>query len=277
MISSAVHRFYRAVLSRSFQDTVKFVIILGLIFWLVSAGSEKLHYNWQWYRVKQFLFTFDQGEFFPGPLLQGLWVTLKITFISLFLALFFGLVTAIFRLSTSMAAGLVARVYVETIRNTPLLIQLLFNYFVLSPILGISPFMTAVLTLSLFEGAYVSEIIRAGIQSIDKGQWESAQSTGLNKSQTYFYVIIPQSYKFLIPPLTSQSVALIKDSALVSTIAIYDLTMQGQVIISNTFLTFEIWFTVAAIYLVIALTITFIVSVLEKYLQGDRTVPGTTP
>jgi polar amino acid transport system permease protein len=276
MFLTFAQRFYRAVLSQNFQDIIKFLIIISLIFWLVFTGSEKLHYNWQWYRVQQFLFTFDQGSFIPGPLLQGLWVTLKITVISLFLTLILGLVTAIFRLSGSMVSGLVARVYVETIRNTPLLIQLLFNYFVLSPILGISPFTTAVLTLSLFEGAYASEIIRAGIQSIDKGQWESARSTGLNKFQIYFYVIIPQAYRFLIPPLTNQSVALVKDSALVSTIAIYDLTMQGQVIISNTFLTFEIWFTVAAIYLVVALTITFFVSLLEKYLQGSRPVSKTS-
>ena len=272
MISAGVKRLYRAVVSQSSRDIIKFLIIMSLIFWLISAGSEKLHYNWQWYRVKQFLFTFDQGELIPGPLLQGLWVTLKITFYSLFLAMIFGLITAIFRLSNSIVAGLVARVYVETIRNTPLLIQLLFNYFVLSPILGISPFMTAVLTLSLFEGAYASEIIRAGIQSIDKGQWESADSSGLNKFQTYFYVIIPQAYRFLVPPLTNQSVSLVKDSALVSTIAIYDLTMQGQVIISNTFLTFEIWFTVAVIYLSVALTITFIVFLLEKHIQGGRPV-----
>ena len=272
MISKARQTVYRIILAPSLRDTVKFLIIISLIIWIISAGSEKLHYNWQWYRVKQFLFTFDQGNFIPGPLLQGLWITLKITLISLFLTLIFGLTAAVFRLSNSLVAGMVARVYVETIRNTPLLIQLLFNYFVLSPILGISPFMTAVITLSLYEGAYASEIIRAGIQSIDKGQWESARSSGLNKFQTYYYVIIPQSYKFLVPPLTNQSVALIKDSALVSTIAIYDLTMQGQVIISNTFLTFEIWFTVAAIYLAVALTITAAVSLLERYLHGNRTV-----
>ena len=272
MISAGVKRLYRTVVSQSSRDIIKFLIIMSLIFWLISAGSEKLNYNWQWYRVKQFLFTFDQGELIPGPLLQGLWVTLKITLLSLILAMIFGLIAAIFRLSNSMVAGLVARVYVETIRNTPLLIQLLFNYFVLSPILGISPFMTAVLTLSLFEGAYASEIIRAGIQSIDKGQWESADSSGLNRFQTYFYVIIPQAYRFLVPPLTNQSVSLVKDSALVSTIAIYDLTMQGQVIISNTFLTFEIWFTVAAIYLTVALSITFIVFLLEKHIQGGRPV-----
>lgn len=272
MLSTLTRKFNRAVLSQSFQDIIKFLVILSLIFWLFSAGSENLNYNWQWYRVKQFLFTLDQGKFIPGPLLQGLWVTLKITFISLFLTLITGLITAVFRLSNSLVAGLTARIYVETIRSTPLLIQLLFNYFVLSPILGISPFVTAVLTLSLFEGAYASEIIRAGIQSIDREQWESAASTGLNRFQTYYYIIIPQAYRFLIPPLTNQSVSLIKDSALVSTIAIYDLTMQGQVIISNTFLTFEIWFTVAAIYLTVALCITFMVYMLQKYLQGQRPV-----
>lgn len=272
MISTIKHRLHRAVISQSSRDVIKFLIILGLLFWLFSAGSEKLYYNWQWYRVKQFIFSFDQGQFVPGLLLQGLWVTLKITGISLVLTFIFGLVACLFRLSGSMVARLLARSYVETIRNTPLLVQLLFNYFVLSPILGISPFMTAILTLSLFEGAYASEIIRAGIQSIDKGQWDSARSTGLNNFQTYFYIIIPQAYRFLIPPLTNQSVSLIKDSALVSTIAIYDLTMQGQVIISNTFLTFEIWFTVAAIYLAIALFITFLVSILEKFIHQGK--PG---
>ncbi|WP_035244147.1 amino acid ABC transporter permease [Desulfonatronovibrio hydrogenovorans] len=275
MIPSLIRKFHKVILSRNLWDIIKFLIILGIIYWIISTGSDKLNYNWQWYRVKQFLYTFDQGSFTVGPLLQGLWVTLKITFFSLFLALALGLTTSIFRLSNSMVAGLVARTYVEVIRNTPLLIQLLFNYFVLSPILGISPFMTAVLTLSLFEGAYASEIIRAGIQSIDKGQWEAAQSSGLNRMQTYFYIIIPQAYRFLVPPLTNQSVSLVKDSALVSTIAIYDLTMQGQVIISNTFLTFEIWFTVAAIYLAVALIITLVVSILEKRLQGKK-VPVKT-
>ncbi|MFW5730470.1 MAG: amino acid ABC transporter permease, partial [Desulfonatronovibrionaceae bacterium] len=201
--------------------------------WILALGSEKLDYNWQWYRIDSFIYNLDENGFTPGPLLKGLWITLKITFFSLILSLLLGLVSSIFRLSSSFVARMTARIYVETIRNTPLLIQLLFNYFVLSPILGIPPFLTAVLTLSLFEGAYASEIIRAGIQSIDKGQWDSARSTGLNDLQIYKYIIIPQAYPFLIPPLTSQSVALLKDSALVSTIAIYDLTMQGQVIISN--------------------------------------------
>ena len=109
---------------------------------------------------------------------------------------------------------------------------------------------SAVLALSLFEGAYISEIIRSGILGVPKGQWEAALSSGMNTWETYRFVILPQAVRNILPPLTGQAVSLIKDSALVSTIAIYDLTMQGQAIVSETFLVFEIWFTVAAIYLV---------------------------
>ena len=133
--------------------------------------------------------------------------------------------------------------------------QLFFIYFVLSPVFAISGFTSAVLALSLFEGAYVSEIIRAGILSIPRGQWEAAFSIGLNTWRTYRLVILPQAVRHILPPLTSQAISLIKDSALVSTIAIYDLTMQAQAIVSETYLVFEIWFTVAAIYLVVTLAL----------------------
>ncbi|MFO7818323.1 MAG: amino acid ABC transporter permease [Thermodesulfobacteriota bacterium] len=232
-------------------------------------GTAELGYNWQWYRVPHFLFTLEDG-FIPGPLLKGLWVTVKITFFSLILTVFFGFIVALFRMSGSFTANMLARIYLETIRNTPLLIQLLFNYFVLSPILNISSFWTAIITLALFEGAYASEIIRAGIISIDHGQWEAGRSIGLSKKQTYFLVIIPQALRMILPPLISQSVALIKDSALVSTIAIYDLTMQGQSIISETFLTFEIWFTIAGIYLVLALMITGIINLFKPANQHSN-------
>ena len=123
---------------------------------------------------------------------------------------------------------------------------------------------SAVLALSLFEGAYASEIFRAGIVSVHKGQWEAASSIGLNTRQTYRFIILPQAIRRIIPPLTSQAVSLVKDSALVSTIAIYDLTMRGQAIIAETFLVFEIWFTVAALYLIITLILSLTVFYMEK-------------
>jgi polar amino acid transport system permease protein len=250
-----------------FIDVVKFLVVVGVLLWLMERGTERLGYNWQWYRVPRYLFTIDAGEFIAGPLLQGMGITFRITGVSLLLAFTFGLVTALFRLSHSFTARALARVYLELIRNTPLLIQLFCIYFVLSPVLNISAFTSAVLALSLFEGAYASEIFRAGIISIHRGQWEASYSLGLSTFHSYFYVILPQAVRRILPPLTSQAISLIKDSALVSTIAIYDLTMQGQAIVSETFLTFEIWFTVAAIYLIITVSLSFLVHAMEKRMQ----------
>lgn len=238
-------------------DITLFIILMAGGCFLLYQGTEKLGYNWQWFRVPDFIFTYSNEEFMPGPLLKGLIVTLKITGFSFVLTFIIGLGTAILRLSDSFVANSLARLYLEIIRNTPLLIQLFFIYFVASPILNISGFWSAVIALSLFEGAYASEIFRSGITSIDKGQWEAAYSLGGNTKFAYLNVILPQAIPRIAPPLAGQAIALVKDSALVSTVAIYDLTMQGQSIISETFLTFEIWFTVAAAYLVVTLLLSW--------------------
>jgi polar amino acid transport system permease protein len=196
-------------------------------------------------------------------------VTFRITGISLVLSFAFGLATALFRLSDSFVARVLARGYLEFIRNTPLLVQLFFIYFVLGPILDINRFTSAILALSLFEGAYASEIFRAGIVSVQKGQWEAAYSLGLRGFDTYWYIILPQAIRRILPPLTSQAVSLVKDSALVSTIAIYDLTMRAQEIIAETYLAFEVWFTVAAIYLAITVTLSFVVHFLENRIKVE--------
>lgn len=163
-----------------------------------------------------------------------------------------------------------ARVYLEVSRNTPLLIQLFFIYFVMGPILGIDRFFAAVLALSLFEGAYVSEIIRSGIISIQRGQWEAAFSIGLNRWSTYRLIILPQALRRILPPLTNQAISLIKDSSLVSVIAIYDLTMQAQALISETFFTFELWFVVARMYLVITMILSCCVTLLENKMKRSN-------
>jgi polar amino acid transport system permease protein len=105
--------------------------------------------------------------------------------------------------------------------------------------------------------------LRAGIVSIHKGQWEAAHSLGLTTFHTYRYIILPQAIRRLLPPLTSQAISLIKDSALVSTIAVYELTMEGRAIVADTFMTFEIWFTVAAIYLVVTIILSLVVTIME--------------
>ena len=248
-------------------EFLKFFALIGLVLWLLANGTRELGYNWQWYRVPRFIFSVTDGQFSPGPLLSGLLVTFHITGVSLVLFFVFGIVTALMRRSRFFTLRSLARLYLEIIRNTPLLIQLFFIYFALSPFLGLSAFASAVLALSLFEGAYASEIFRAGIESIPKGQWEAAHSLGFSTFQTYRYIVLPQAIRYILPPLTSQAISLVKDSALVSTIAIYDLTMQGQAIVSETFLSFEIWFTVAAIYLSITLTLSFLVRLMENKLR----------
>ena len=245
-----------------------FALFVGVGFWLLMESSGTLGYNWQWYQVPRYIYRFVDGEFVPGPLLRGLGVTFRITGISLVLAFLFGLVAAFFRLSGSFLGRGLARLYLEIVRNTPLLVQLFFIYFVLGPVLGLERFTSAVLALSLFEGAYASEIFRAGIISIQQGQWEAAYSLGMNTLQTYRYIVLPQAIRRVTPPLTSQAISLIKDSALVSTLSLFDLTMQGQTIIAETYLTFEIWFTVAAIYLMITIPLSLGVNLLDRILRG---------
>jgi polar amino acid transport system permease protein len=262
--------FHRAAAVRrtALIDSAKFFLLAGIAVWLLSAETGGLGYQWQWYRVPRFLFTTDSVGSTAGPLLQGLLVTLRISALSLVCMFVLALTTALLRLSSSFTARVLARGYLELIRNTPLLIQIFFVYFVLSPVLDIGAFASAVLALSLFEGAYAAEILRAGIVSIHRGQWEAAHSLGLGAFDTYRSVILPQAVRRVLPPLAGQAISLIKDSSLVSTIAITDLTMEGQKIVSETFLAFEIWFTVAAIYLVMTLSLSLAVRLLERRMNG---------
>ncbi|MBU2631504.1 MAG: amino acid ABC transporter permease, partial [Proteobacteria bacterium] len=246
---------------------IKPFIFIVFIFSVFFIGYSNLEYNWQWYRVKPFLFVLENGEFTKGLLLEGLFITLKISFLGLVFSFLIGFLSAFARLSSSPVLKFLSWLYVETIRNTPLLIQIFLIYFVISPVFNIPAFTSAVIALSLFEGAYSSEIIRSGIINIPKGQYEAAQSIGLSTQATYINVILPQMLRQTLPMLAGQSVSLIKDSALVSTISIYDLTMQGQRIVSQTFLTFEIWFTVALCYLLITASLSFIIRQFENRLK----------
>ncbi len=260
---SSIHTLLRTPLFDIFQ----LLVLFSALVWLFATGSRDLSYHWQWYQIPKYLFIHDARGLSAGPLLQGLLITLQISVMSLIVSLLIGLITAVFRLSASPVAGLLARLYIETIRNTPLLIQLFFIYFVLGPLFDLDRLPAAILSLSLFEGAYVAEIFRAGILSVVREQHEAAHSLGLSPFATYRHVILPQAIRTVLPPLTSQAISLIKDSALVSTIAIYDLTMQAQSIIAETFLTFEIWLTVAALYLTITIALSYVAGALEHRLK----------
>ncbi|MEL7287205.1 MAG: amino acid ABC transporter permease, partial [Pseudomonadota bacterium] len=232
-------------------------------------GAQAMGYQWQWERVPDYIAFYEDGELWPAELIEGLIVTLKISAISLFFTLVIGLVTALLRLSNSKVGNAIGTTYVELIRNTPLLVQIYLLYFVFGPVIGLDRFSTAVLALSLFQGAYTAEIFRAGLNSIPKGQFEAAKSLGLSPLFAYKDVILPQVLQRTLPPLTNEVVSLIKNSSIVSVMAIFDLTTEARNIVSETAMPFEIWFTVAAIYLALTLSLSGLSAWLEHKLGAS--------
>ena len=230
------------------------VLALAALAWVyLELAAEGMSYEWQWNRVWRHFGRWTSHGFVAGPLLEGLVMTLGIAAAGFCLSTLLGLAAAVCRLSPWPFCRLVAGAYVELLRNTPLLLQLFFVYFLLSPLFSLGPFGSAVLALGAFEGAYMAELFRAGLLSVPRGQWEAALSLGFGLGEALRLVILPQAARNMLPPLTSQVVTLIKDTSLVSAIAVADLTMRAQAIIAETFLAFEVWLLVAAIYLALTL------------------------
>jgi polar amino acid transport system permease protein len=203
-------------------------------------------------------------EWRVGPLTQGLWVTIWISFVSGFIGLVIGLITGLCRISKNPTLRGLAVFYIELIRGTPLLVQIFIFYFFIGTVLHLDRIVAGVGALALFVGAYTAEIIRAGIQSIPKGQTEAARSLGMSAAETMIHIVLPQAFKRVLPPLAGQFISLIKDSSLVSVIAITDLTKSGREIITSSFATFEIWFTVALLYLVVTSVLSQLLFWLER-------------
>ncbi|USD66175.1 amino acid ABC transporter permease [Vibrio sp. SCSIO 43136] len=244
------------------------VLLLGIA-WLLDAGAEAMQYRWQWERVWDYIAFYEDGQWWPAELIEGLVVTLKLSGLSLILTLIFGLGTALLKLSNSIVGRAIAATYVEVIRNTPLLVQIYLLYFIFGPIIGLDRFSTAVLALALFQGAYTAEVFRAGLKSIPVGQFEAARSLGLSPFDTYKDVILPQMLQRTLPPLTNEVVSLIKNSSIVSVMAIFDLTTEGRNIVSETAMPFEIWFTVAGIYLLLTLSLSALAAWMEHKLGAQ--------
>lgn len=261
------HTFKAAKRNKVF-DILSYALLMGGIFWFVIRGAENQGYFWQWYRITRYLIEFDAGTLKVGPILEGLKITLNIVWISLIVTYTIGLTTALMRLSNSAGMRMLARLYLETSRNTPLLVQIYFIYFIVAPVIGLERFAAAVLALSIFEGAYASEIYRAGIVSLNRGQWEAAHSLGLGNFHTYTDIILPQAIRRILPPLTGQAISLIKDSSLVSVIAVYEMTMQANAIVAETFLVFEIYFTIAVVYLILTISLSQLVNLMEKRMRA---------
>ncbi len=244
-------------------DWLIFLIGFCLLGWGVYRGAMSMGYNWQWYRVPKYFYRIIDGELIWGPLVRGVIMTLEITVWAVLISLLIGLITALLRLSRSYSGHMLATAYLEVIRNTPLLVQMYLFYFVLSPIIGIDRFWTGVLCLAFFEAAFISEIIRGGILSVPRSQWEAAAALGFRPSKVYALVVLPQAIPIMLPPMTSAIVNVIKNSAIVSTIAIFDLTNEGRNVIADTFMSFEIWITVAVVYLTMTISLSAVAAWLE--------------
>lgn len=199
-------------------------------------------------------------------LMTGAAITVEITVLSIALGIIIGLFAGIARISSFKPIKYAAAVYVDFFRGTPLLVQIFIIYFALPVLTGqrIDPFVAAITACGINSGAYVAEIFRAGIESVDKGQMEAGRSLGMTWIQTMAYIIVPQAFRRVIPPLGNEFIALLKDSSLVSVIGFEELTRRGQLIIARTYGALEIWLSVAVIYLVMTLTISRLVAYLEK-------------
>lgn len=203
---------------------------------------------------------------------DGLLVTFGVTVSAIFFALFIGLIAGLGRISQITIVNRIATVYVEVIRGIPLLVQLFYIYYALGNWIKLSGPAAAILAMSICYGAYMAEIFRAGIQSIPKGQMEAALALGLSRGQAMRKVILPQTIKVILPPIGNEFIALLKDSSLVSILAVADLLRRGREYASTSFRYFESYTVIALIYLVMTLFFSRLVAIMEERLRHRGTL-----
>jgi polar amino acid transport system permease protein len=260
-----------------------------------------LNYKWNWGVIPTYLVRFDEesDRWLPNLLLQGLFTTIKLSFWGALVAAVVGLVMGVLRVSHRLFFKLTTRTYVELIRNTPpLVLVILFYYFVsdqILPVLGVddfvrslSPssqqwlalvsappslfgqFLSGVITVGLFQSAYVTEIVRAGIEAVGRGQWDASRAIGLNRFLQLRLVIVPQALRMMIPPLANEFINTIKYTSIISLISIQELTFQGMQIMSSTQADIEILLTLFLMYLLICFSLSMWVHRLEKKFTAFR-------
>ncbi len=279
------------------------VLVLLLVLgggWLAYRASIKVDYDWNWPLVFNYIVRYDPTEgWTPNLLLEGLFTTIRLSVWSTVLAAGIGGIMGLCRTSPLLFLRLISRTYVEAVRNLPPLVLIFIVYFFLSEqlmgVLGVddlvrsmpeslklgttvffapperlTSFFAALLTLSLYEGAYIAEIVRAGVQSVEKGNWEAASALGLSSWQRMRHVILPLTVQRILPPLAGQFISTIKDSAIVAVISVQELTFQGLELMASTFRTFEIWITIGCMYLILCLACSLAARRLEIHLSRSE-------
>ena len=292
---------YRRKIRITKLDVVVTALILLFAAFIIYRLTMKLNYKWNWSIIPQYLFFFDEetGRWKANVLIQGLLTTIRLTVWSTLLASILGFIAGIMRTTPRLFNRLVGRSYVELIRNVPPLVLIFIFYFFVSdqimPLLGVdefirsrspgtqkvlgylftSPdlftaFLSGMFTVAIFQGAYITEIVRSGIQSISKGQWEASYALGLSWRQQMTDIILPQALKRVLPPLANEFINTLKYSAIVSVISIQELTFQAMQVMAATYVTIEIWLTVTVMYLVMCMMLSLAVQWLERRLARSE-------
>jgi len=286
----------------SLLDWLAIVLVTGLFGYIGYRLFYTLNYKWNWAIIPTYMVRFDTetNSWHANALLEGFLITIKLSIWGMLFAIIAGTLMGLMRVAHRLLPRLIGRSYVELIRNTPpLVLVFIFYYFVsdqLLPHLGIetfyrtapeilqqqlayisttpqliTPFLSGVITIGLFQGAYIAEIVRAGIQAIDIGQWEASSALGLNRLSQLRHVILPQAIRIMLPPLSNEFINTIKYSSIVSIISIQELTFQGMQVMASTQATIEVWLTITAMYLLVCLSLSLLVGHLEKRLcNTDR-------
>ncbi|PKL18058.1 MAG: amino acid ABC transporter permease [Spirochaetae bacterium HGW-Spirochaetae-5] len=216
----------------------------------------------------KFVIGFDQNWNFDYKS-SGLIMTFQVTVFSIIFALLVGLFIGLGRISRNVFINRISTVYVEVIRGIPLLVQLFYIYYALAKFVRISDITSAVIAIAICYGAYISEIFRAGIQSIPKGQMEAALALGFTRTQAIFRIILPQTLKVVLPPIGNEFIALLKDSSLVSILAVSDILRRGREFASISFDYFETYTMIAVIYLILTLFFSRLVAIMEERMKTD--------
>jgi len=285
-------------------DAVILFVIVGFFIYVWYRLFFSLNYKWNWGIIPTYLFRFDaeQQRWTANILLEGFFTTIKISIWATLFAVLLGFSVGLMRVSPRLFFRLTGRTYIESIRNTPpLVLVFIFYYFVSDQLLTflaiedifrtrpeqvqelltfffaepglITPFLSGVLTLALFQGAYIAEIVRAGIQAIDTGQWEAGKALGLSRWKLMRLIVLPQAIRIMLPPLANEFINTIKWSSIVSIISIQELTFQGLQVMASTQATIEVWITISLMYLVLCLLLSLVVRRIEVYLsRSDQAV-----
>jgi len=288
-----VPRFLKKLL---WQDWLILTILVGVGAYIAVQMQGALNYEWRWALIPDYILRYreDRQEWFANLLLQGLIATIRICIYSGILALIFGTLLGIARCAENLTVRLLARTYLELLRNIPPVVIIFIFFFFLSQQLidaldlnawargiarsdnaGVWEFffgdmrrfpslVSGVIVLAMFEAAFVGEIVRAGIQSIPKGQREAARAIGMSPVQEMRYVVLPQAMRKVVPPMANQFISLIKDSSIISLISVQELTYKTVELVASTRLIFEAWITTAAFYFILCFGLSMLFRRLEK-------------